>query len=64
MVTHTGHMGLHVKDIDRSAEFFAQIVRPSLPRFFQRVECFVSFFKQHRRQRRVSLFTVPGTAAR
>src|SRR5260370_30939882 len=45
------------------AKFFAQIVRPPLPRFFQRVEGLVSLFEQHWRQRRVSLFAIPWTTA-
>jgi len=45
------------------AEFFTQIVRPPLARFFQRVEGFVGFFEQHWRQCRVSLFAIPWTTA-
>src|SRR6266436_6822017 len=45
------------------AEFFAQIVGPPLPRFFQRVEGLVSLFEQHWRQRRVSLFAIPRATA-
>ena len=44
------------------AQFLAQIVRPSEARFFQCIKCFVSFFEEHRRERGVGLFAIPGTS--
>src|SRR5688500_11346460 len=46
------------------AKLLAQRIRPALARFFQSIEGFVSFLKQHRRQSRVSLLAIPRTAAR
>ena len=45
------------------AQLFAQIVRTSQPRLFQRVKRFVGFLQKHWRQRRICLFAVPRTTA-
>src|SRR6185503_9372318 len=59
-----GDLGIKDNLEEQVAEFVPQFMWPSFARGLDGFESFVCFFQQHWRERRISLFTIPGAALR